>query len=309
MSLVIKICQTNNKNQDYFPSHKGNLITFKIIDDLNGKTNVINEIVFKTQLLAVNASIEAARAVHNGKGFSVVANEVSNLAALSGSAAGDIKELLKTSSSRVSEIINSTSETVKSGEYVCQHAVESFTNIANSISNISEKLANIEEASKEQEIGVQQTSNALNQMNRESIKNNGLSIKNSDLSLNLKEQVNKLVLIKKALNFVLTGTEEENKKTKKSMHSYVEKILYDLNENNIIDQNETNLPATNLNTNDSLNKKKLASSLLEKFDLKNSEKNNISLNQENLYKEEIKEDIVSNIEMLKKNKSNLEENS
>ncbi len=252
-----KISNANNHLQD---------IT-KIIDDINGKTNIINDIVFKTQLLAVNASIEAARAGHHGKGFSVVANEVSNLATLSGKAAEEIKELLKVSSSRVSDIISSTSETVKSGEYVCKHAVENFTTIANSINEITEKLGTIEEASKEQEIGVQQTSAALNQMNRETLKNNHLAGENSNLSENLKTQVKKLVAIQSALNFVLNGKENTNKKQRKMFLSEVEKILLQEQQDMI---NHSKSPNKNTEEDSTLlsTKKKLASSLIEKFNQK-----------------------------------------
>jgi hypothetical protein len=281
-----KISNANNHLQD---------IT-KIIDDINGKTNVINDIVFKTQLLAVNASIEAARAGHHGKGFSVVANEVSNLATLSGKAAEEIKELLKVSSSRVSDIISSTSDTVRSGEYVCKHAVENFTTIANSINEITEKLGTIEEASKEQEIGVQQTSAALNQMNRETLKNNHLAGENSNLSDNLKTQVKKLVAIQNALNFVLNGKENEQKKHRKMFLSEVEKILLQEQQNtsnylkskNKSAEEDSSLLST---------KKKLASSLIEKF------------NQKMFTESTKKEQLINVNTMEKSNEENLPENN
>jgi methyl-accepting chemotaxis protein len=137
----------------------------KIIDDIRGRTNLINDIVFKTQLLSVNASIEAARAGHHGKGFAVVANEVANLATMSGKAATEIGSLLHESVSKVAGIVEGTSESVKGGETTCKTAVKMFASISHSIGDISEKVSQIDIATKEQEAGIRQTSAALAQMN------------------------------------------------------------------------------------------------------------------------------------------------
>ncbi|WP_338635993.1 methyl-accepting chemotaxis protein [Spirobacillus cienkowskii] len=260
-----KISNANNHLQDIV----------KIIDDINGKTNVINDIVFKTQLLAVNASIEAARAGQHGKGFSVVANEVSNLATLSGNAAGEIRELLKTSSGRVLDIINSTSETVKSGEYVSHHAIESFSKIASSISSISTKISNIETASKEQETGIQQASVALNQMNTETINNKELAIENNNLSEVLMNEAKILSNIKKELNIILKG--KNNKKIDKKKHK--DKNYYfdieNLENSSFKSKKLKNHSHSKTEGNSSyLNKKKLASFIVDKFNKKKQQESN-----------------------------------
>jgi len=52
---------------------------FKAIDEINKMIGVVRDISSKTDLLALNASIEAARAGHAGKGFAIVAHEVARL--------------------------------------------------------------------------------------------------------------------------------------------------------------------------------------------------------------------------------------
>jgi methyl-accepting chemotaxis protein len=186
----------------------------KIINDISGKTNVINEIVFKTQLLSVNASIEAARAGQHGRGFSVVASEVASLAASSGKAAGEIRELLSTSSEQVSNIIEGTSHSVAKGADVSHKAVESFSSIAGMISKMLEKIEQIDEASKEQETGISETQSALNYMNEASASANALAQKNALLSRNLKKQADQLIQIGDAMKIIVAGQVDDNTSAK-----------------------------------------------------------------------------------------------
>lgn len=64
-------------------------------ESINTIINVINEIADQTNLLSLNASIEAARAGNAGKGFAVVANEIKKLAEESQNSAGKIKEIVE----------------------------------------------------------------------------------------------------------------------------------------------------------------------------------------------------------------------
>lgn len=136
----------------------------EIIGSIREKTQVINDIVFKTQLLSFNASIEAARAGQYGRGFAVVAEEVGKLAQLSGTASKEIDQILSDSQRRVGQIVETVEERVRDGKEVSGNALKRFTEIANQIISISDKINQVGEATFEQEGGVEQTAKAMDQM-------------------------------------------------------------------------------------------------------------------------------------------------
>ena len=73
-------------------------------------TKVIENIAFQTNILALNASVEAARAGENGRGFSVVASEIRNLAQSTSGSVKDISALIEESQKRIEEAVKSTNE-------------------------------------------------------------------------------------------------------------------------------------------------------------------------------------------------------
>lgn len=165
--------------------------TFKSIES---KTKVINDIVFKTQLLSFNASIEAARAGAHGKGFAVVAQEVGKLAELSGSAAKEINGLLSDSDSQIRDTVEQTSE-----------RIERFEAALNQVSMATES---INQASYEQENGVQQTNVAMDQMDGATQENSANAEELMKISDDLQDNSRNLQAATRDLNQIVAGKKE-----------------------------------------------------------------------------------------------------
>jgi methyl-accepting chemotaxis protein len=176
-----------------------------IINQINTKTAVINDIVSKTELLSLNASIESARAGEYGKGFAVVAEEVGNLAKVSGKAAHEIQELITSSQEQVNTILKLTKERVVEGKNVTGEAQASFLQITENISNLSNVIQQISEATREQEIGVRQIATAMSQIDR-ATQNSQASVGiTSESAKSLVEQSSKLDTVAKEIELLVNG--------------------------------------------------------------------------------------------------------
>lgn len=180
-----------------------------IIGEISNKTKVINDIVFKTQLLSFNASIEAARAGQHGKGFAVVAEEVGNLAQMSGKAAKEIEVLLADSQKQVGGIIDSVHHRITEGQNVSSQALARFNEIATDIHGISEKIKNISNATKEQEAGIGQTSRAMDQMDLTTQRNNSAAVQASNYAKEIESQGEVLRDIMSESQLLILGHVEE----------------------------------------------------------------------------------------------------
>ncbi len=135
-----------------------------VINDIQRKTGVINDIVFKTQLLSFNASIEAARAGAHGRGFSVVAEEVGNLADMSSRAAGEIDVLLVTSREKVTHTLEEIGKNVQRCAEMEARVRDSFEAIARDTTRTETQVMSISEASSQQETGIHQSNSAVKQI-------------------------------------------------------------------------------------------------------------------------------------------------
>ena len=111
--------------------------------------SLIQSVASQTSLLALNASIEAARAGDAGRGFAVVATEISNLAAQTQNATGNINELIAGISKEIGEVVTAINSLVESNKIQNESAnitSESFDRIVESAGRIrtnSEELSDV----------------------------------------------------------------------------------------------------------------------------------------------------------------------
>lgn len=159
-----------------------------IIKQIESKTQIITEIVAKTELLSLNASIEAARAGEYGKGFSVVAEEVGNLASSSGKSSNEIKELLQKSHEEVQKILEQTLAQVSEGRSRTMNVSDAFNKIVDGIKEINLQMGQISEATREQESGVKQIANAMTQLDQLAAKNTIESDNSLNSSKNIQQE-------------------------------------------------------------------------------------------------------------------------
>ena len=117
--------------------------------------SLIDGIAFQTNILALNAAVEAARAGDHGKGFSVVAEEVRNLAHRSAEAAKNIKTLIEVTSSNVTQ-----------GVSVVSQAEKNMHEIVTGSGNVSRLMDDISASTSEQEKGISQITLALSELER-----------------------------------------------------------------------------------------------------------------------------------------------
>ncbi|WP_144110742.1 methyl-accepting chemotaxis protein [Paraburkholderia sp. BCC1886] len=114
---------------------------------------VIEGIAFQTNILALNAAVEAARAGEEGRGFSVVAAEVRNLAQRSAAAAKEIKALISASVQRVGN-----------GSTLAQDAGQTMDEVVKAVKRVTDIMGEISAASSEQSAGIEEINVAVTQM-------------------------------------------------------------------------------------------------------------------------------------------------
>lgn len=176
-----------------------------IFRDIEEKTQVIHMIVNKTELLSLNANIEASRAGVFGKGFSVVADEVGNLAKVSGDAAKDVDTLLDKSAVVAESIIQEMNESISIVQKKASEMDSFFKEIFDGVNNILENTHGIQMATEEQDKAIHSVLSFISSI----YEFNQAALQNSQNTLKLATELDNRSLILKdimgSINQIING--------------------------------------------------------------------------------------------------------
>ncbi|RXJ87894.1 cache domain-containing protein [Arcobacter sp. CECT 8985] len=171
--------------------------TTQAMDDIDAKVSAINEaitvidqIAFQTNILSLNAAVEAATAGEAGKGFAVVAQEVRNLASRSAQAAKEIKQLVETAASKANE-----------GKVISNNMISGYTELNEKIDQTIKLIDDVTTGSKEQEDGIIQINDTINTLDRATQVNANSASQISNLSSGVTKLSEDLNAIAQRANF------------------------------------------------------------------------------------------------------------
>lgn len=180
-SIALKAAEGINKTNNSFE------VTMEAFGKIAEKISVINDIAEKTDILAINAAIEAARAGKQGKGFAVVASEIRKLAENSQGAADEI----------IGHITKSLEVAEESGKILSE--------ITPDIKKTAALVQEINNASLEQNAGAEQINDSIQEMTKVIQQNTSSA---SEMSANAESMAIQAQHLKEAIAFFKTKTND-----------------------------------------------------------------------------------------------------
>ena len=208
----------------------------KEVNAINDAITVIDQIAFQTNILSLNAAVEAATAGEAGKGFAVVAAEVRNLASRSADAAKEIKILVETATKKADQ-----------GKKISEDMISGYKMLNDNISQTIELIKNVEGSSKEQLAGIEQINDAISALDQQTQQNAIIATQTYEVAIQTDTIAKLVVSNANAKEFIgkneVTAKVLENKPTsvKTITQAPVKKITSNTkNETKIVSSNNKN---------------------------------------------------------------------
>ncbi len=152
------------------------------VTSINEAIEVIDQIAFQTNILSLNAAVEAATAGEAGKGFAVVAQEVRNLASRSAEAANEIKALVENATAKAND-----------GKNVSTNMIDGYKELNNNITDTTELIQEVATSSQEQQNSIIQINDAIGNLDQATQQNSSVASDISSLSNNIENMSDNLV--------------------------------------------------------------------------------------------------------------------
>ncbi len=163
--------------------------TVTAMDEINEATSaieeaitIIDQIAFQTNILSLNAAVEAATAGEAGKGFAVVAGEVRNLAGRSAEAASEIKKLVEQAKDKADE-----------GKQISADMIKEYDVLDNDIAQTTTLVEEVSESAKEQLSGIHQINSAIIQLDQATQENAKMAAETNAVALHIDKIAHRVV--------------------------------------------------------------------------------------------------------------------
>ena len=183
--------EINNVGSIIFDTAKNTELVFESSKKIGDIVKIIEDIAFQTNILALNASVEAARAGDHGRGFAVVASEVRNLALNTSESAKNITSLIADSNDKIKKATDSANMSQKL-----------FIEIENKIENTTNIIKEMVEKINRQQEGVSKINTSMLNIDSKTKDNANLVEIMKGLSTELEKQTNDFF---SAISFFKTG--------------------------------------------------------------------------------------------------------
>jgi methyl-accepting chemotaxis protein len=153
------------------------------VRSISDTIGIIDQISFQTNILSLNAAVEAATAGEAGKGFAVVAQEVRNLASRSAEAASEIKS-----------IVESATKKANLGKSISEEMIRGYNELNKSITETFGHIEIVQNSSKEQLQSINQINDAISDLDIQTQQNAAIATQTQEVASQTDKMAKEIVL-------------------------------------------------------------------------------------------------------------------